>query len=70
MWGWARAVRFVLDEEAWDKLPQLKSVFDTFSARPAAQRADAIKARHALKTNMDDVARRSTSPQTERLKAG
>ncbi len=68
VWGWARAVPFALGAEAWDKLPQVKRLFDAISARPAAQRAAAIKDRHAFKTEMDDVARRAMFPQNERLK--
>ena len=67
-WGWARAVRFALGDDAWDKLPHAKRLFDTITARPAAQRADAIKTRYAFKTDMDDAARRSMFPQNERLK--
>lgn len=69
VWGWARAVPFALGAEAWDKLPQVKRLFDAISARPAAQRAVAIKDRYAFKTEMDDVARRAMFPQNERLKA-
>jgi hypothetical protein len=35
---------------------------------PAAQRAAALKDRHAFKTEMDDEARRAMFPQNERLK--
>ncbi len=58
VWGWARAVPFVLGEEAWAKMPNLKRLFDEISARPAAQRANALKDRHEFKTEMDDDARR------------
>lgn len=69
VWGWARAVPFVLGAEAWDKLPHLKRLFDAISARPAAQRAGALKDRHAFKAEWDDEARRAMFPQNERLKA-
>lgn len=59
VWGWARAVPFVLGGDAWEKLPNLKRLFDTISARPAAQRASALKDRHAFKTEMDAEARRN-----------
>jgi GST-like protein len=68
VWGWARALPFALGNEAWDKLPNCKRHFDAVSARPAAQRAAAIKDRHAFKTEMDDEARRAMFPQNERLK--
>jgi len=57
VWGWARMVPFVIGEDAWTELPNLKRLFDTISARPAAIRATAIKDRHAFKTEMDDEAR-------------
>jgi GST-like protein len=69
VWGWARAVPFVLGAEAWEKLPHVKRLFDAINARPAAQRASAMKDRHAFKAEMDDEARRAMFPQNERLKA-
>lgn len=69
VWGWARAVPFALGAEAWDRLPHVKRLLDEVNARPAAQRAAAIKDRHAFKTELDDEARRAMFPQNERLKA-
>ena len=69
VWGWARAVPFALGAEAWEQLPQVKRLFDAVNARPAAQRAAALKDRYAFKTDMDDEARRAMFPQNERLKA-
>ncbi len=62
-WGWARMVPFVLgagpsDQSVWTGLPNLKRLLDEISARPAAERAVALKDRHAFKTEMDDEARR------------
>ena len=57
VWGWARMIPFVLGENAWSTLPHLKRLFDVISARPAAERAIAIKDRHAFKTEMDADAR-------------
>ena len=62
-WGWARMVPFVLgagpgDESVWEELPNLKRLLDEISARPAAERALALKDRHAFKTEMDADARR------------
>jgi len=68
VWGWARAVPFALGAEAWEQLPHVKRLLDTVTARPAAQRAAALKDRHTFKTDMDDEARRSMFPQNERLK--
>jgi GST-like protein len=70
VWGWARALPFALGgAEAWVQLPHVKRLFDAVNERPAAQRASAIKDRHAFKTEMDDEARRAMFPQNERLKA-
>jgi GST-like protein len=64
VWGWARAVPFVLGQDAWTTRPNLKRHFDEISARPAAARVDAIKERFTFKTEMDDEARRFMFPGT------
>ena len=58
-WGWSRAVPFVLGEDAWNSLPNLKRWFDRVNARPAAARAEALKSRHNFKADLDDEARRN-----------
>ena len=67
VWGWARAVPYILGDEAWEKLPNVKRLVDEINARPAAQRAEALKTRHAFKTEMDDDARKALFPQNARL---
>jgi GSH-dependent disulfide-bond oxidoreductase len=57
VWGWARLVPTVLGDAAWPKFPHLKRLVDEISARPAAQRAVALKDRHKFKAEMDDEAR-------------
>ena len=42
VWGWGRVVLFVLGEDAWTRMPNLKRLFDEISARPAAARASAL----------------------------
>ena len=69
VWGWARAVPFILGAEAWNKLPNVKRLLDEINARPAAQRVEALKTQHAYKTEMDDDARRQMFPQNARLTA-
>jgi GST-like protein len=69
VWGWARAVPRILGDGAWEKLPNVKRLFDEINARPAAQRVEALKDRHAYKMDMDDDAKRAMFPQNERLKA-
>lgn len=58
MWGWARMVPFILGEEAWGKLGNVKRLFDEISARPAAARAIALKDKFTFKAEMDEAARR------------
>lgn len=69
VWGWARMVPRVLDEQAMDKLPSLKRLLDELNARPAAARALALASKHQFKTDMDEQAQRAMFPQNERLKA-
>jgi GSH-dependent disulfide-bond oxidoreductase len=69
VWGWARVIPFVLGADAWEKLPHVKRLLDEINARPAAQRAEALKARHTFKTEVDDDARKMLFPQNARLAA-
>ena len=62
VWGWARLVPMVLGDGAWGKLPNLKRLVDEISARPAAQRAMALKDRHKFKTEMDAEAMQAMFP--------
>jgi GST-like protein len=57
VWGWARLIPFIMGEEAWAKLPNVKRLVDEVSARPAAARAVALKDKHTFKAEMDDEAR-------------
>ena len=56
VWGWARLAPNVLGEAEWAKYANLKRMVDEISARPAAQRAAALKDRHTFKTEMDEAA--------------
>lgn len=67
VWGWARAIPFALGADAWDGLPNVKRLLDEINARPAAQRAEALKSRFAFKTEMDDDARKMLFPSNARL---
>jgi len=59
VWGWARLIPTVLGEAWWDKFPNLKRLVDEIGARPAAQRAVALRDKHKFKTEMDEEARRA-----------
>jgi GSH-dependent disulfide-bond oxidoreductase len=62
-WGWARAIPFVLGDDAWSALPNLKRWLDTISARPAAKRAEAIKDQFTFEGgDMNTEARRILIP--------
>ena len=67
VWGWARAVPFILGPDAWARLPNVKRLLDEINARPAAQRAEALRTAHPFKTAMDDDARKAMFPQNTRL---
>ncbi|MDI9332559.1 MAG: glutathione S-transferase N-terminal domain-containing protein [Alphaproteobacteria bacterium] len=69
-WGWARMVPYVLGsgDVTWSKYPNVKRLLDAINARPAAQRAEALKSRHVFKTELDAEARKFLYPQNERLK--
>jgi GST-like protein len=64
LWGWARAVPFILGPEAWEKFPSVKRWFDSISARPAAARVEALATKHTYKADMDAEARRVMFPHT------
>jgi GST-like protein len=65
VWGWARAVPYIMGgAEAWEKYPNVKRLLDEINARPAAARAEALKEKHAFKTEMDEDVRRHMFPHT------
>ncbi|MEJ2118096.1 MAG: glutathione S-transferase N-terminal domain-containing protein [Alphaproteobacteria bacterium] len=53
IWGWTRAAPRILGDDAWENFPDLKRLVDEISARPAAQRAAALKENYTFKTEMD-----------------
>jgi GSH-dependent disulfide-bond oxidoreductase len=59
LWGWARLAPYVLGDEEWAKLSNVKRHTDEINARPAAARAIALKDKHKFKAEMDDEARRN-----------
>lgn len=67
VWGWARAVPFIIGAEAWVSLPDVKRLLDSINERPAAQRAEALKEKFQFKSDMDESARKAMFPQNERL---
>jgi GST-like protein len=69
VWGWARALPFILGAEAWAKFPNVKRLLDEINARPAAARAEALKDKHTYKTELDEDARRHMFPQNANVAA-
>ena len=62
-WGWARTLPFTIGPDCWDTFPNVKRFMDRINARPAAQRAEALKDRHAFKQDFDDAALGYLFPQ-------
>lgn len=58
LWGWARMIPFILGDDAWSTLPNVKRLHDEIMARPAAKAALALKDRFSWKAEMDDEARK------------
>lgn len=67
VWGWARVIPYFLGPDAFARLPHVKRLLDEISARPAAQRAEALKSQYDFKTDFDDAARSVLFPQNARL---
>jgi len=68
VWGWARLMPNILGDGAWARFPHLKRLVDEIGARPAAQRAVALKDKHTFKAEMDDEARKAMfRHQSERV---
>ena len=64
IWGWAGRIPFMLsDEAAMDAYPNLRRLLDEIDARPAAERAVALKDQHKFKVEFDDAAMRHLYPQ-------
>ena len=67
VWGWARMISRFLGPEGFATLPHVKRHLDTINARPAAQRAEALKDRFNFKQEMHAEARKVLFPQNSRL---
>ena len=66
VWGWSRLVPFVLGPDALGTMPHLKRHLDEISARPAAQRALALKDKHSFKAEMDEAAKLAMFPHLKK----
>lgn len=63
LWGWAGPLPFIMGDDIWERFPNVKRLYDEISARPAAQRALALRDRFTFKQEMDEEARRNMFPQ-------
>ena len=66
-WGWGRLVPFVIgagptDMVAWESYPNVRRLMEAVDARPAAAKVEALRKRHAFKTEFDEMARRAAFP--------
>ncbi len=66
VWGWSRLVPNVLGPEGYASLSNVKRHCDEITARPAAQKALALKDKHAFKTDMDEAARIAMFPHLKK----
>ncbi|MCU4177956.1 glutathione S-transferase family protein [Bosea sp. BH3] len=67
VWGWATRLSFAVGDSWATLFPNVKRHTDEISARPAAQRAMALKDQFAFKTEFDDEARKFLFPQNAHL---
>ena len=63
LWGWARMIPRSVGDHGFAALPNVKRFLDAISARPAAQAAEALRTKHAFKTDFDAEARKFMFPQ-------
>lgn len=64
-WGWANSAGYILGEDPFAAYPNVKRLYAEIGARPAAERAGALKNRLTLKTEFDDETRRALFPQND-----
>ncbi|MEM7710103.1 MAG: glutathione S-transferase family protein [Pseudomonadota bacterium] len=63
-WGWVKMAGFVLEAQGGLKdYPNVQAWFDRVSARPAAERANALATKFQFKQEMDEEAMRAMFPQ-------
>jgi len=67
VWGWATRLAFAVGEQWATMFPNVKRHTDEITARPAAQRAMALKDQFAFKTEVDEEARKFLFPQNAHL---
>lgn len=64
VWGWGSRLTYMLgDDSIMERYPNLDRLMKEIDARPAAQKAMAIKDNHEFQVEFDEVAMRSLYPQ-------
>ncbi|NLS01121.1 glutathione S-transferase family protein [Rhizobium sp. P38BS-XIX] len=63
LWGWAASAGYIFGERGLGEYPAVQRFMETMHARPAVQKALAMKAEHKFKTEIDEETRRSLFPQ-------
>jgi len=63
LYGWAASAGFIFGAKGLDDYPHVTRFVDEMNARPAVARALQLKAKHALKSELDEQAMRAMFPQ-------
>lgn len=63
LWGWAASAGYIFGAEGLAAYPNVQRFMTDLSARPAIQRALAMKAAHTFKSDLDEESRRAMFPQ-------
>jgi len=63
LWGWAASAGYVFGEKGLSDYPNVARFMEDMAARPAVQRAIAMKAEHSFKSELDEEARKAMFPQ-------
>lgn len=66
LWGWAASAGYIFGADGLAPYPNVQRFMDEMAARPAVQRALAMKAAHTFKAELDSQSRKAMFPQNER----
>ncbi len=65
LWGWAASAGYIFGADGLAAYPNVQRLMDEMAARPAIQRALAMKSAHTFKGELDDESRKAMFPQNE-----
>lgn len=65
LWGWAASAGYIFGADGLTAYPNVLRFMAEMAARPAVQRALAMKSAHTFKADLDDEAREAMFPQNE-----